>query len=206
MDADRVDVLHRTDCDYVSGAVAHYFELNLFPARDTLIDQHLTYRRQAESGLGDFDELLLGVGNTAAGAAECERRTDDKRVAVRVSERERGFDVVDDGRRNDRLTDFHHRVLERLTVLGLVYSLGIRAEQLDTHLVEEAFFGELHTQGQTGLTSERRQQAVGTLFFDDALDGGEGQRLDIYLILHCVIGHDRRRVGVDEYDLKTVFL
>ena len=72
--AHRVEVLDRADDDAVVLAVAHDLHLELFPAEQRLLDQQLARRRQVEPALAHLDELLLVVGDAAAGAAQREGR------------------------------------------------------------------------------------------------------------------------------------
>ena len=53
---------------------------------------------------------------------------------------------------------------------------------------------------ERGLPAHRRQQRVGPLLGDDLLDHLPGDRLDVGDVGHLRVGHDRRRVAVDEDD------
>ena len=100
----------------------------------------------------------------------------------------------------DRLADLLHQGPEDLAVFGLADGGQRRAEQLDIVLFQDARFGQFRRQVQAGLPAQCRQQAVGPLFGDDALDKLDVQRLDIDRIGGFRVGHDRRRVGVDQHD------
>ena len=106
---------------------------------------------------------------------------------------------------DDRLADLLHGVLEHLAVLRLCDGGRVRAEQLYAHLLEEAVLAQLHGEVQTGLTAEVGQQGVRVLLLDDLLNGLYGHRLDVDLVRHGLVGHDGRRVGVDQNDLQTLF-
>ena len=56
--AHRVDVLDGADDDHVVLEVAHDLELELLPADDALLEQHLVGGRGVEAGLDDAVELL----------------------------------------------------------------------------------------------------------------------------------------------------
>ncbi len=60
--AHRVDVLDRADDHDVVGAVAHHLELELAPADDRLVEQHLPDRRGLEAVRDDPLELLGACG------------------------------------------------------------------------------------------------------------------------------------------------
>ena len=63
-------------------AVAHHLHLEFFPAEHgTLRSARSSIGEACDAAVDDLDELLLGVGDTAAGAAEREARPDDRRQA-----------------------------------------------------------------------------------------------------------------------------
>ena len=72
VDAHRVEVLDRADDDDVVEPVAHDLELELVPAAHRLLDEHLADRRLREAALDLAAQLLLGVREAAAVAAERE--------------------------------------------------------------------------------------------------------------------------------------
>src|SRR5689334_18588675 len=79
MDAHRVEVLDRADNDAVAGRVAHDLELELLPADERLLDEHLAHRRHLETASYEGCELRAGLGDAAAEPAQSERRSDDRR-------------------------------------------------------------------------------------------------------------------------------
>ena len=205
MYADRVNVLHVADGDGVALVVAHDLVLDFLPAGDALLDKDLVNAGVHDAGGRDLAQLLPGVGDAAAGAAEGVRRTDDDRQTDLAGEIDRVLDRVNDLGGDDRLADLLHGVLEHLAVLRLCDGGRVRAEQLYAHLLEEAVLAQLHGEVQTGLTAEVGQQGVRVLLLDDLLNGLYGHRLDVDLVRHGLVGHDGRRVGVDQNDLQTLF-
>ena len=77
VDAHRVEVLDRADDDDVVVQVADHLELELVPAANGLLHEHLGDRALAETALDRGTELGLGLGEAAAVAAEREGGTDD---------------------------------------------------------------------------------------------------------------------------------
>ena len=205
MYADRVNVLHVADGDGVALVVAHYLVLDLLPACDALLDQNFVNTRVHDAGGRDLAQLLPGVGDAAAGAAERVRRADDDRQTDLTGEVDRVLDRVNDLGGDDRLADLLHGVLEHLAVLRLCDGGRVRAEQLDAHLFEEAVLAQLHGEVQAGLAAEVGQQGVRAFLLDDLLNGLHGHRLDVDLVCHGLVGHDGRRVGVNKNDLQTLF-
>ena len=53
------------------------------------------------------------------------------------------------------------------------------------------------------MSAEVRQQCIRALFGDDLLKSGNVERLDVGNVSDFGIGHDRGRVGIDQYDLIT---
>ena len=79
VDAQRVEILHVADGDAVVIAVAHHLVLNLLPAAQGLLDQHL--RGEGEGLAGDGLELLLVFAESGAQAAQRVGGAQDDRVA-----------------------------------------------------------------------------------------------------------------------------
>ena len=75
----RVEVLDRADDHDVVVQVADHLELELVPAADGLLDEHLGDRALAQAPLDDRPQLRLRLGEAAAVAAERERRANDRR-------------------------------------------------------------------------------------------------------------------------------
>ena len=57
-----------------------------------------------------------------------------------------------------------------------------------------------------GLTSHRRQKSIRAFLGNDSLDRFPVNGLDIDCVGRLRIGHDRRRVGINEYDPVPLFL
>ena len=202
--ADRVDVFHITDRDRVALGVAHDLVFDFLPARDALLDQDLVHTGVHDAGRGDLAQLVPGVGDAAARAAEGVRRADDDRQADLTGEVDRVLDRVHDLGGDARLADLFHRILEHLAVLRLGDGVRLGAQQLDAHLIEEAALAQLHGEVEAGLAAQIGQQRVRALLLDDLLHGLDGHGLDVDLVRHGLVGHDGRGVGVDEHDLQAL--
>ena len=81
VDAHRVEVLDRADDDDVVLHVAHHLELELVPADERLLDEHLAHRALGEGPLQPVLELRGRARDAAAVPAERERRAQDHREA-----------------------------------------------------------------------------------------------------------------------------
>ena len=195
MDAHRVEVLDRADDHDVVVAVAHHLELELVPADQRLLDEHLADRALVETAVEQLDELVLGMRRPAAVAAQSERRAQHDR------EGQLGRDIVpaghDRGRRN-AVAGEPDGVSEELTVLSPPDHVQPGADQLDSELVEHAGLGQLEREVECGLAAERRQEGVGPLAFQHAGHAVQVERLDVGAVGEPRVGHDRRRVRIDD--------
>ena len=192
----RVEVLDRADDDAVAGPVGHHLELELLPALNRPLDEHLADRARLEPAHDLGAELLLGVGEPSPGAAERERGPNDgRRPAGRQRLGRAHHHAVGHGEAGGS-----HRVPELLPILGAADGIQARADQLDAEALEHSRLAERDGEIQRGLPAERRQQRVGTLLLDDRRHSLDVQGLDVRRVGPLGVGHDRRRVRVDEHD------
>ena len=94
--------------------------------------------------------------------------------------------------------DSLHRMLEGFAILCLMNRFGGRADQLDAVFFQGSPLDQSHRRIQRGLSSHGREQGVGTFAFDHFLHDLKCDRLHISPIRPLRIGHDRRRIAVDE--------
>ena len=125
---------------------------------------------------------------------------------VRLDDRFGFLVALGDAALRDREADARHRFAEQLAVFGDRDRVRRRADQLDAVLLERAGLGERHRDVERRLTAHRRQDRVGALLLEDQLDELGRHRLDVRPIGELRIGHDRRRVRVDENHLVPFFL
>ena len=143
--------------------------------------------------------LLDGVRDAAAGAAERVGGPDDRGQADELQRLDRLVVVGDDhrlrasARRSRRASA---RKSSRSSALRIASS-GVpsrRTLYFSRTPPRASFDGQV----EAGLAAERRQQAVRPLALDDARDDVDVERLDVDDVGDVLVGHDRRRVGVDE--------
>ena len=146
MHADRINVFHITYRDTVSGAVAHHLVLDLLPARDTTLNQNLTDTGKSESVFQNLLQFDLIMGDTAAGAAQCVRRTKYDRVTDLIREINTVLHVLNDLRRRTGLADALHQILEFLSSLGISDGLCRGSQQCHAVLGEETGLLQLHAE------------------------------------------------------------
>ena len=201
-----VEILDGAHDDAVAGVVAHDLHLILFPALDGLLDQHLVGGRKLQTLAHDGDELLVGVSDAAAGAAEGKARAQYAGIAHALGDSLGVGHAVGIARARDLQANLGHGLVKELAVLAALDGGQVAADHLDAVLVERAVLCQFDGGVQTGLAAQRGQQRVRALFLDYALDKLGGDGLDIGAVGQARVGHDGRRVGVDQDDLKAILL
>ncbi len=113
-------------------------------------------------------------------------------------------EVVRQGAARHAQAQLFHGGAEELPVLGLGDRLAVGADHLDRPQIEDAALLELHRQVEGRLAAQRGQQRIRPFALDDARERAHIERLDVRAGGKVRVGHDRRRVRVDEHDLETV--
>ena len=206
MDAHGVDILHGADLDDVAGGVPHDLELDLLPAGDAPLDEHLAHPGEVDAPVGDLLQGGPVIGDAAAGAAQSVGGTDDDGVADLLGEGHGVLHALHHLGGDAGLVDGFHAVLEALTVLSLTDGLGAGAQQLHAVLGQSAVLVEGHGQVQAGLAAQSGQDRVGTLLLNDLGHRGDVQGLDIHMVGNVLVGHDGGGVRVDQHHLNALFL
>ncbi len=197
--AHRVDVLDRADHDHVVGAVTHQLELELLPAEDGLLDEHLRGRARGDAVLGHPAQFTGVMRDTAAGAAESEARPHHDRVLEFLGGVEALLRGRADGAAGGLTADRRDDVLERLTVLTGTDRVDVRTDQADAVPVQDTGVVQRDRGVQRGLATHRREQRIGPLPVDDFGDHVECDRFDVGGVGQIRVGHDRGRIAVDQH-------
>ena len=206
MNADGVKVFHGTDGDNVVLAVPDDFKLDFLPAGDALFNQHLGDGRKAQAVDGDIPKLLPVVGNAAAAAAQGKGGADDHRIADGFGKVQGVLHRSNYLGRNHRFPDGFHGIFKGLAVFRLIDGFRIGPQQFHIVGIQKAFFGQLHGQGQAGLSPQGGEQAVRLFDFNDPFDTVQRQGLNINFIRHGFVGHDGGWVGVNQHHLQALLL
>ena len=104
----------------------------------------------------------------------------------------------DDARLGNAQPDRAHGVAEQLAVLCAPDRVEAGADELDAERLEDPVLGQLAGEVERGLAAHRRQQGVRSLPAEDVDDAFEVERLDVRAVGEARVGHDRRRVRVDD--------
>ena len=115
------------------------------------------------------------------------------------------FDVLDGFSTADVEPACSHRFLKPVAVFGFIDHIGVGTDHFDVVLFKNTIFVQSKSEIQRGLPAERRQQDTGTLFLDDLFDDLPLKRLYISAFRDFGVGHDRRRIGVHQYDFVAFF-
>ena len=91
-----------------------------------------------------------------------------------------------------------HRDPELLAVFGHVDRVSRRADHFHPELFQHPLAGQVQGAVQRRLSAHGRQQGVGALLGDHIAHHIPADRLDVHRIGDFGIGHDGRRIGVDQ--------
>ena len=207
MDAHRVEVLDGADDDAVVRTVADHLHLELLPSDQAFFDQQLVGGGQVQAALADLLELLRVVGNAAARAPQRETGSDDHGKARTADlgldaalHRPGLFQRVRNTTLRGVQPNGRHRVLELQPVLGLLDGMLVGADHLHAVLGQHAVAVQVERAVQCGLTAHGGQHGIGAFLGDDGFHNLPSDGFDVRGIRHARVGHDRRRVAVDEDD------
>ena len=95
-------------------------------------------------------------------------------------------------------SDLAHGDAEQFAVLRHADGFARCTDQLNAIFLEHTAVGQIERAVERSLAAHRRQQRVGLFLGDDLLDHARIDRLDIDRIRRFRVGHDRRRVRVDQ--------
>ncbi len=206
MNAHRVKILDRTDDDDVVVEVAHDLELVFLPAEDRFLDEYLRIGRSGEAVASYLLKFLRIISRAAASPAEGKGWTNDRGIARCFNDLASLFPSVCKTAFAARHADLVHRLFEQLAVLADPDGVDIRADHLDAELFEDSLLEQLHREVQSCLAANCRQHGVWTFFFDNCGQCLDGERFDVGLVGDLGVGHDRRRIGIDQHDLIAFLL
>ena len=130
---------------------------------------------------------------------------DDRRQADGLERRPAVVHAVRDGGSRAFEADPVHRLAELEPVLGLLDRLGIGADQLDPKPLERSVLRQRQRGVQRRLPAHGGQDDVGLLLLDDLGHEFRRDRLDVGRVRKLRIGHDRRRVRIDDDDPIALF-
>ena len=197
----RVEVLDRADDDAVVGLVTHNFHLVLFPPQERFFNQQLVSGRSLQTTLANHFKFFGVVGDSATCSAQGEARSDHRGKTHLFLHRPGLFERMRDARSGRTQPDLGHGLLELLAVFGLVDGLRGRANEFDLVFFEHAVVPQVERAIERRLSTHGGQDGIGFFAGDDLFDRLPGDGLDIGGVGGGRVGHDRRRIAVDQNDL-----
>src|SRR6266699_105716 len=112
--------------------------------------------------------------------------------------------IVDQCGRGDFQADFAACILEPKPVFRDLDGAQRGANHLHFVFFEHAAFGEFDGQIQRGLSADGRQQGVRFFPRDDFLEIFFCERLDVGAMREFRVGHDSRRIRIDQHDFVSL--
>ena len=201
VDADRVYVFNEADRDHVVVLVADDLQLQLLPAEDGFFDQDLMDQGGGKSAFADRLQFFFIIDEAAAGAAHGVGRTEDDRVAEVLRDLQGLLHGVGDLAAGHADAKLVHGLLEFDAVFAALDRVDLHADDLDAVFVKDACLIKFGAEIEAGLAAEIGEESVGALFLDDFFDAVDIERFDVGDVRHFRVGHDGRRIGIDEDDL-----
>ena len=201
----RVDVLHVADGDAIVCAVPHDLVLKLFPADEGPLQKYLSDGAGSETTGDNLHELFPVVCDPPAGAAKGICGPNHQWEADHLGFCDSLGQCADRSARRHRFTYVEEELPEQVAVLGASDSLQACAQQPHIVAFEYAGIRQLDRQIKTSLAAQGREKAIWPLGLDDPLDSLDCQGLDIHDIGDPLVGHDGRRVGVDQHRRDALF-
>ena len=199
MNAYRVDILHIADSNTVACTVPHYLILDFLPSGDAALYKHLAHSGKTKAVFQNLSQLIFVVGDTAAASSKSISRTEDHRITYGLCKGKSILHRSDYLGSRNRFADFFHGIFEFLTVLRLTDGLRSRTDQTYMMFFQEAFFFQLHSKIQSGLTSQRRQHAVRFFLQDQLFHNLYSQRLNVNSVRNILICHNSGGIRVQQH-------
>ena len=189
----------------LSCLVADDLHLVFLPAEHRFLDQHFGGRRGVEAALDDLEELLAVVGDAAAGAAEGEGRADDRRQAddrrapsARRPASGRARSAASPGRslviasRNSSRSSALSMASAVAPIISTPNFSRTPILRSDSAVLSAVWPPMVGSSQRVGRAARSFSMILATISGRDRLDiGGVGQ---------VRVGHDRRRIGIDQDD------
>ncbi len=152
----------------------------------------------------NFGQFRFVLGDTAARAAERIRRTHDNGIADRLCEPQSGFDICHDFAFDDRLAGALHKLLELVAILALFNRLDRRTDNANVIFLDNPSVVQLARNIQARLTAHTGDYRVRAFLLYNLLNKLYCQRLNVSVVSHSLVRHNRRGVRVNQYDLHVL--
>ena len=198
-----VHVFNGGDGDAVIRGVADELQLDFLPAQDGFLDQHVRLRRSHQAVAGDAVQIIHVVRQAGAEPAHGERGAHHTREPQLRDGLLHLFHGEADAGAGGFAANLVHDVLEFLAVLAALDGVDVRADELHAVLFQNAEAVQLDRRVQRSLAAEGGQNSVDRVALlgfagEDAVDVAGLNRFHVGVVGKLGVGHDRRRVRVDQ--------
>src|SRR5690606_17222869 len=204
MHTHRIKVLDRANNDDVAYVISQQLEFVFLPPENTLFNKYFVNRRSMKSAVKRFVEIFRTANKPTACSAECERRANYQREPnflgnfLPLKERSRGRTFA------STYTKFLHLEPEFLAVFRRFNGLDVYTDDANTIVLPYARFVTFYTQVQCRLATHGRKYRVDVMLFENFSDRLLRKGLEINVVGNHLVGHDCRRIGIDQDDLDTL--
>ena len=201
MHAHRIHVLDEADGNHVIVLVPDNLQLQLFPAQNGFFHQDLTDDTGLQTPGADGFQFFFIINQAAASTAHGISRTQHDRIAQFIRDGQRFFHAVGNLAPGHADAQLVHGFLELDAVFTPLNGVHLHTDYFYAVFIQYAGFVQFRAQIQARLAAQVRQQCIRPFLGDDLFHPFQIQRLNIGFIRHLRVRHNRRRIGIHQYDL-----
>ena len=151
-----VNILDEADRNHVTLCITNNLELQLFPSKDRLLNQYLSYQTCLQTSCTDGLQLFYIVDKSATGAAHCIGRTQNNWVTKLICNCKCFFHRIGNLTACHLNSQFIHSFLKFNSILATFDCIYLNADDLYIIFVKYTCSSKLGTQIKTRLTTEVR--------------------------------------------------
>ena len=151
-----VNILDEADRNHVTLCITDNLELQLFPTKDRLLNQYLSYQTCLQTSCTDGLQLFYIVDKSATGTAHCIGRTQNNWVTKLICNRKCFFHRIGNLTACHLNSQFIHSFLKFNSILATFDCIYLNADDLYIIFVKYTCSSKLGTQIKTRLTTEVR--------------------------------------------------
>ena len=204
MDAHRIKVLNRThDGDIVIG-VPKKLELEFFPTQEGLVDHDLVDGTQMKSACQLLLKGIFVVHHSCTSSAQRVGRPDAQWVPKLLGDFFPLQETLGRGLRRHGDVNLPHKLTECLAVLRDFNGLGVDPNHAHSMFFPNPHLLALDGEVQSRLPPHGGQHRINVMLLEDFDNRLWLQGLQVHVVGHHRIGHDGRRIAVDERDFDAL--
>ena len=194
MNPQGINIFNKADRDHVVVSVPDHLKLQLFPAENGFLYQHLSYKAGLKpSGAYGF-QLFPVINQSAPCAAHGVSGTENYRIAQLVRNGEGFFHGIGDLASGHFDSQSVHGILKLNPVFSAFNGVYLHADDLYVIFVQDSFLGQFGTEIQTGLASQVGEKGIRALFCDNLFQTVHIQWFYIGDVGSFRIGHNCGRI------------